>query len=274
MTIDNTDFQAELEADIAAAARAQLRAELERLAPRGTIQPPQPVAAVTSGGGRPSTYKTQDGKRVPGVTTILGKFKDAGGLIHWAWECGRDGKDYRDVRDQAASVGHVAHQWIDDSIHSRELASFPELTVSDRDKAKAGYYAFLDWRAAVHLEIVDTERPLVSETLRFGGTYDALGYVHGELTLIDWKTSNRVYTEYVAQLAAYRHLINEWSPPHPAVREGEKVKGARLLRVGKELGDFTDHSFPSAALDLGWERFQASLALYLTDAALKKGLGL
>ena len=178
---------------------------------------------VSSGGGRPDVYRAADGKRVPGVTTVLGKFKDPGGLIHWAWELGRDAK------------------------------------------AESALDSFKSWVRSTKLTIVDTERPLVSELHRFGGTYDALGIIDGDLILLDWKSSNRVYTEHVAQLAAYRQLIRE------ATRR--QVTGARLLRVGKELGDFHDHSFPAAALDMGWERFLASKWLYETDAKLKKAVG-
>ena len=53
----------------------------------------------------PKGYFTKDGKRVPSVTTILGKFKEAGGLMHWSWECGMKGLDYRQVRDAAADAG-------------------------------------------------------------------------------------------------------------------------------------------------------------------------
>lgn len=35
-----------------------------------------------------SGYKV-DGKSVPGTTTIIGRFKDAGGLLYWACEQGR-----------------------------------------------------------------------------------------------------------------------------------------------------------------------------------------
>jgi hypothetical protein len=220
-------------------------------------------AKVTTGGGRPSIYRLADKTRVPGVTTVLGKFKDPGGLIHWAWELGRDGVDYRDARDKAGDAGSIAHQWIDDEVHGRALTIVP--TTPEAEKALVGFDAFRKWRHGVNLEIIDTERPLVSELHRFGGTYDALCMVDGLVTLLDWKTSNRVYTEHVAQLAAYRQLIRE--------NTKKEVNGARLLRVGKELGDFHDHSFPPAALDLGWERFQASLWLFNADARLKKAAG-
>lgn len=221
------------------------------------------ASAISTGGGRPLVYRLKDGTRVPGATTVLGKFKDPGGLIHWAWELGRDGVDYRDARDKAGDAGSIAHQWIDDDVHRRQLTDFKES--AERDKAYTGYLAFQKWRKGVNLEIIDTERPLVSELHRFGGTYDALCMVDGLVTLLDWKTSNRVYTEHVAQLAAYRQLIRE--------NTKKEVNGARLLRVGKELGDFHDHSFPPAALDLGWERFQASLWLFNADAKLKKAVG-
>jgi hypothetical protein len=29
-------------------------------------------------------YRNAEGVRVPGVTTIIGRFKDSGGLINWA----------------------------------------------------------------------------------------------------------------------------------------------------------------------------------------------
>lgn len=224
------------------------------------------AVSVTSGGGRPPAYRTAAGRKVPGVTTILGKFKDPGGLIHWAWELGRDGLDYRDARDDAGTAGHIAHAWIDDEIHDRPLREIDDAGPELLSKAMNGLDAFRDWRRSTNLVIIDTERPLVSELHAYGGTYDALGTVSGNLVLLDWKSGNRVYTEHVAQCAAYRQLIRE--------NTNHQVSGAHLLRVGKELGDFHHHSYPSTALDMGWERFLASKWLYETDASLKKAVGL
>ena len=44
-------------------------------------------------------YRDADGKRIPGVTTIIGRFKESGGLIRWAYGRGRDG-EAREPRDQ------------------------------------------------------------------------------------------------------------------------------------------------------------------------------
>ncbi len=71
--------------------------------------------------GRPkSGYRLKDGAKVPGVTSVISRFKESGGLIHWAWKCGVDGIDYRQARDKAAEAGLIAHDMIDAWIHGRQ----------------------------------------------------------------------------------------------------------------------------------------------------------
>jgi len=40
------------------------------------------VLLPIQGSGRPTRYKLKDGTVVPGVKTITGRFKEAGGLMH------------------------------------------------------------------------------------------------------------------------------------------------------------------------------------------------
>ena len=59
-------------------------------------------------------YKNKDGKRVPGVTTIINRFKDSGGLMWWAFEQGKAAErgeigSLYDKRDEAAEAGTIAH---------------------------------------------------------------------------------------------------------------------------------------------------------------------
>lgn len=219
-------------------------------------------AAVKQGEGRPKKgYYTKDGKRCPGVTTIVSRFKDAGGLIHWAWQQGYDGIDYRQKRDEAADAGHLAHDFIECDIHGREL---PDTSKNDPELVKLALKAleaFRDWKSQVKLEIIETETPLVSERYRFGGTFDALARVNGKIVLLDWKTSNAVYSDYIAQVGAYGELLME---------RGTIVDGAQLLRFGKEYADFHHHSYPREVLDKGWRFFQLAREMYDIDAVLKK----
>jgi hypothetical protein len=73
----------------------------------------------------------------------------------------------------------------------------------------------------------------------FGGTLDAVGMIGNELILLDWKCDNKVYADYLFQLAAYGLLWNENYPDHPP------VGGFHLCRFAKEQGDFSHHYFPS-----------------------------
>src|SRR5207247_1837939 len=67
--------------------------------------------------GRPAGgYKLPNGQPVPGVTTILSRFKESGGLLYWAWSQGRDGKELYEDRDRAAEVGTVAHALVEQHI--------------------------------------------------------------------------------------------------------------------------------------------------------------
>ena len=67
-----------------------------------------------------SGYRLADKTRVPGVTTITGRFKESGGLIHWAWDLGMQGINYRDARDKAADAGTLGHDMIEAFIKGQD----------------------------------------------------------------------------------------------------------------------------------------------------------
>ena len=51
-----------------------------------------------------------DNKKVPSVTTILGRFKNSQGLIIWSNKIGLEGKKYHDEIGKAADVGTSLHE--------------------------------------------------------------------------------------------------------------------------------------------------------------------
>lgn len=214
---------------------------------------------------RPKAGYYLDGKRVPGTTTIIGRFKESGGLIHWAWQCGVDGINYREARDSAATAGTLAHDMIENLIHGRPLEDVkgPEELLA---LARKGVEAFVEWKEQSRIEIVATEMSLVSKEYRFGGTPDAIGKTPAGHVLLDWKTSNRVYPDMLIQLAAYRHL---WEAEHPDMPLGR----FHLLRFGKEFGDFHHHSWPEEVIDTAWGAFVRMRDLYEIDKTLKRATG-
>lgn len=177
-------------------------------------------------------YFLADGTRIPSVTTIISKFKESGGLIHWAWQLGTEGKDYREVRDKAADAGTMAHDLVEKWIKKEPLVIEGDPLVVD--KANNAFQIFLEWANQSKLEVTDTEVRLVSEKHRFGGTLDAM-LVNGKRSLGDWKTSNKVYSEYLYQIAAYGILWEENFPDKPI--EG----GYHLMRFAKEHPDFAHY---------------------------------
>ena len=87
-----------------------------------------------------------DGKRVPGVTTILGRFKESGGLLYWANQQGRDGKTLDEARAEVTTPGTLAHKAVEDHINGRPetaLTGAGEVT----EKARNAYAAYLHWEA-------------------------------------------------------------------------------------------------------------------------------
>lgn len=205
-------------------------------------------------------YKLKDGTRVPSVTTVLGRFKDAGPLMHWAWQCGVDGKDFRKERDAAADAGTLAHSLVEAWAHGTTFAVPQETPDEVRKRAETAYGAFLEWADQTKLRVDKTELPLVSEKYRFGGTFDAI-LLGTKRAMGDWKSSNGVYGEYLAQLAAYGQLWSENFPEEPI--EG----GFHLLRFDKTHGDFTHKWW--GELSAGWEYFLRLREAYEYDKELK-----
>lgn len=205
-------------------------------------------------------YKLADGTRVPGVTTIIGALKDSGGLIHWAWKLGTEGIDYRKVRDDAADAGTLAHDLIEAEIRGLPLPTDPD--PEKLRKATNALNRFREWREQTRAEITVHERPMVSEKHRFGGTPDSTLIISQRRGLGDWKSSNGVYGEYLAQLGGYSILIEE--------NEGWTPEEAHLLRFDKECESWTHHYFGPQKLELGRAAFLAALAVHPYREQLRK----
>src|SRR6476620_9773548 len=132
--------------------------------------------------GRPKDGYRLDGERIPGVTTIIGRFKPAGGLIHWAWQLGKDGKDYREVRDKAADAGTMAHDMVEADIYGTELQLqlATDIERGVHEKALGAFAAYKAWKEQSQLEVAEAEVSLVSKAHRFGGSLDAM-FIRGDL---------------------------------------------------------------------------------------------
>lgn len=215
-----------------------------------------------------SGYRTKDNKKVPGVTTIIGRFKDSGALLWWAFSQGQASErgeinSLYDKRDEASDAGTLAHSMVEAYINFSEMPDLLEHSNEVADLAQQGFENYKEWSENNKMKILYQEVDLVSEVYKFGGALDAIGQnAKGELCLVDWKTSNGCYPDYLIQLAAYKQLWQENNPDQPI------TGGFHLCRFSKDNADFTHHYW--SELDDAWEQFKLFLKAYEIDKRLKK----
>lgn len=202
-------------------------------------------------------YKTSDGKRVPGATTITGLLNKPY-LVPWANKLGLEGVDSTKYRDEAADVGTLAHAIIQAHLSGEEL-DYGEYSAMQIDLAENAVLSYLEWETTHKVEPILLETPLVSDTNEYGGTVDCYCMLDGEPTLIDFKTGKAIYDEYFVQTAGYAELLKE---------HGHEVKKIVILRVGR---DNTEGFETRLITDYGkyFDIFQALNKVYKLKKELK-----
>jgi hypothetical protein len=165
-----------------------------------------------------------DGKRIKGVTTLLGEGLPKPAIPYWAAksvaEYVLDNEDkiagLREMgrnaavaalkqipwtkRDEAAVRGTDVHDIAEKLIHGQDVEVPDHLL---------GYVeGYRDWLDTFGVEPILTELPCASRKWMYGGKFDAIlrmtrGPLAGRTILGDWKTSKGVYGETGLQTAAY-----------------------------------------------------------------------
>ena len=154
------------------------------------------------------TYALPNGDVVPSVTQILNAVIAKPGLQKWANQLGLNNKNINDESRATLDIGKLLHAYIQADL---EGAVVDEVgyTQEQINLAKQSFAQYLRWKDSRQIKIIKTEYVMVSEKYRYGGTIDALLEVDGELTLLDWKTSNYISLDYKLQIAAYLYLLQE-----------------------------------------------------------------
>lgn len=207
-------------------------------------------------------YYSASGARVPSVTTIAKLIDTSEGLIHWAWQCGVDGKDYRKVRDEAATIGHIGHALVEARIRNLPFDT-SQIDPAILEPALESLRAFDTWCETTHFNLLETEVRVLSERYQYGGRLDNVAEVTGETCITDFKTSSGVYPSYMLQVSAYRHAWNETHHDRP-------ILGCHLLRLKKDDAGFVHHYFPPKSLDKAFVAFLLCRELYDKQKELKK----
>jgi hypothetical protein len=207
-------------------------------------------------------YKV-DGKRVPSVTKIISKYQNANGLIHWAWKEGRDGRDYRDTRNKAASTGTYVHEAVEASIKGLpyDIDSIP-FSPDEREAVTNGIEGFNEWRDMVRFELIESELELTSAIHLYGGTLDIVGRSKDKWAVADLKTG-KSHEKHLYQGAAYMNLWNENNPD-------KKVDRLFLLMVDKQTGGFKWHYHSAQEMRDALKVFLGLRSIYETGQRVEK----
>lgn len=205
-------------------------------------------------------YKTEDGKRVPSVTTVLSQWGiKTRPLMYWAYKRGEQGIPLHESEE--ADVGTLAHMRIEAEIKNKEI----DLTTYDDNLIKQSDVCIENWetwKQSHNFQPVESEISLVSEEHRFGGTIDIMALINGKLSIADIKTGKEVYEDHIIQIVAYSKLWEENFPQHPI--DG----GYHIIRLGKEIPMFSYNyygRFPEA-----WEVFLHLKELHELHKEIKK----
>lgn len=216
-------------------------------------------------------YFLKDGTKVPGTTTIIGRWKESGGLLQWAFQQGKSGAaTLYEERDKAADIGTLAHAYCDGWM--RDPASMDDVATlataarlsgnPDPLRALQAFSMFKAWVTGQQATAIPCEEPMISEAHRYGGTPDFMLRIDGTLAMADLKTSSGIYRDYALQLAAYSILWDENHPHDPI------TGGYHILRLGKDSPDFEHRYF--AELEDAKKCFLLLREAYDLDLALKK----
>ena len=151
---------------------------------------------VTTDKGR--YYLTPQGKKYPSITTILSK-KSKDGLKAWRDRVGDRQADK--ISKQASNRGTKVHNLIEDYIWNKDVKAPNPWVHSSFLKVKE----LLDCNLG---DILGIEKYLYSDRLGVAGTVDCVGFWNNRLSIIDWKTSDKIKLEkyiinYYKQAAFY-----------------------------------------------------------------------
>ena len=167
-------------------------------------------------------------------------------------------KAHRERLTDAGDVGTAAHNWIEDSIrwaitfNKGVVENLTEQAPEDERARNCGHAA-LDWMKENHVVWKNTEHKIYSREFGYAGTMDGLAEVRGILSVVDWKTSNNLRTEYLLQTAAYLQAHKE--------EFGVEIPDRWILRLGKDEADFEPwHLGPDTLAD-DFESFRLCLTL-------------
>ena len=140
---------------------------------------------------------------------------------------------YKTSSGQALNVGLMVHKWCEEAILWK-LGKGAAPGMPENPQAALAINAFREWVKANEVEWMAAEKQVYSRKYGYAGTADAVARVNGEFSVIDFKTSKKIYKPYHLQVAAYAKAIGRMYDTKP---------WGLILRLDKGTGKFQEKVF-------------------------------
>src|ERR1700674_1939735 len=163
-----------------------------------------------------------DGVWDPSVSTILGA-EPKPWLDAWREKWGILAERKTKI---AAAVGTAFHDCIEQYLETRGYIIHIEKYPSCYTRVNGMMQSWIAWAESVNGVIDHTEMKVISKIHKYSGTLDAVGTIKKLSTLVDWKTSSRIYSDMQLQLSAYAQAYKE--------QTGIDIKQDMIVHVSKD----------------------------------------
>jgi len=183
-----------------------------------------------------SRYYLRNGEYYPSITYVLQYYPKGKHFEDWLKQMGNNA-DY--VMRKSAEDGTKVHNMIEDYLNGKELnfLSKDNTPLYEADIWQM-FLKFVEFWETYKPELIGNEIHLFSDKLKIAGTCDLVCKIEDQVWIIDYKTSNHLYTIYEFQLAAYDQCYEECFGIKPDRRgilwlKSSKRKAAKDKMQGK-----------------------------------------
>lgn len=218
---------------------------------------------------------------VPSVTWIAGHYPK--GVQFYKWLADKGWDESQAIKQAAGDKGSKVHEAIsaifrgeevriDSKFMNKTTEQLEELTFEEIECIMS----FIDWRNSLKsFEAIAWDVVVFSEQGNYAGTVDLIARVDGELYVIDFKTSQYIWTEYELQVSAYARALENGENPiyakNPNGTEGKMIdlSGLKIaiLQIGyrknKSRYKFTD-------IENQYSMFEIAKAIWQRDSSTQE----
>ena len=232
--------------------------------PERPIPLPISIEQASDNGGRhyrvTGDYRVDPDERLPSVTQVLGVINKPA-LVGWASKVARETAKSTLINRIGSVVNDTLIRDVEfalieakRSTASMDFGTFVhsliERNAEERDVPapyRPPYLAWKQWLSDSRAEIIASETPIYHPTELYAGTIDATAVLDGNIVIIDYKTSNRIWDEMALQLSAYAMAYSAHTgiSPRAMVLQLPKFNNgcgytARYVNIPVAYGQFKD----------------------------------